>query len=101
MKQLNQTPPTHCDLDAIRLDVDPGEKRHQHGAGLVRGHVWKLFSDVAPARDQALLVSAIGMFVANSVKDCALIHKKSAKPIDHQALEIARRDTAAICMVLG
>ena len=76
MKQLNQTPSTHFDLDAIRLEVDAVEERHQHGAGLVRRHGWNLFSNLATARDQALLVSAIGMFIANGIKDCALIRQE-------------------------
>jgi hypothetical protein len=31
MKQLKQALPTHQDLDAIGLEVDAGEERHQHG----------------------------------------------------------------------
>ena len=101
MKQPNQTSPTHFDLDAIRLEVDADEESNQHGAGLVRRHSWNLFGNLATTRDQALLVSAIGMFIANGIENCPLIGKKSAKPIDHQALEITGRDAAAICMVLG
>ena len=77
MKQLNQAPPTHFDLDVIRLEVDADEERHQHGADLVRRHRWKLFGNLATARDQALLVSAIGMFIANSVENRRLDPQKT------------------------
>ena len=77
MKQLDQAPPTHFDLDAIGLEVHAGNERHQHGADLVRRHGWKLFGNLATTRDQALLVSAIRMFIANSIEDCALIRKKT------------------------
>ena len=32
---------------------------------------------------------------ADGIENCPLIGKKSSKPIDHQALEIGRRDAAA------
>ena len=41
------------------------------------------------------------MVVANGIEDCPLIDKKRAKPVDHQALEIAGGNAAALCMVLG
>jgi hypothetical protein len=34
--------------------------------------------------------------VANGIEDGALIRKKRAKPVDHEALEIAGRDAASL-----
>jgi hypothetical protein len=51
---------------------------------------------LATARDQAFLTGTVGMFIANSVEDCALIRKEGAKPVDHQVLEIGGRDASSL-----
>jgi hypothetical protein len=51
MKQFNQAQPTHFDLDAIGLEVDAADECHQHRAGLVRRHGWKLVCKLATASD--------------------------------------------------
>jgi len=69
MKQLDQAPPMHFDLDAIGLEVDAGNQRHQHGADVVRRHGWKLFGNLATTRDQELLAIAFGMLFTDGIKD--------------------------------
>jgi hypothetical protein len=52
-------------------------------AGLVRRHGWKLFGNLATTRDQALLVSAVGVLSAGGIENSPLIRQKGAKPVDH------------------
>jgi hypothetical protein len=88
--------PAHFDLDVIRLEVDAGEECQQHGSGLVRRHGRKLFGELATTRDEALLINAIGMFIADGIENSPLIRQKGPKPADHQVLEITGRNAAAL-----
>jgi hypothetical protein len=95
-EQLDQPPGADIDLDAIRLDVDAVDKRHQQGPDLVGSHGHNLSCDLPATRDQALRVSAIRMFIANGIENRPLIRKEGAKPVDHLALEIAGGDAASL-----
>jgi hypothetical protein len=95
-EQLDQPPGADIDLDAIRLDVDAVDKRHQQGPDLVGSHGHNLSCDLAATRDQALQVSTIGMFIANGIENGPLIRKEGAKPVDDLALEIAGGDAASV-----
>jgi hypothetical protein len=67
-------------------------------AGLVRRHGWKLFGNLATTRDQALLVSAVGVLSAGGIENSALIRQKGAKPVDYQRIVSAHWTSAACAL---
>ena len=93
-KQRSKTTSAETDLDAIGLDVDAASSAMSVAlTGLVPG--LQVLRNLTTALDQPALVSPM-RFIANGIEDCPLIGKKGAKPVDHQALEIAGRDAAAL-----
>ena len=72
--------PINSDLDVLRFDVDPVDKRHENGSDCVRGKRRKFLGDLTPARDQSPLLNSILLRVRDSTEHGSFIGEEGAEP---------------------
>ena len=94
-QQLGQPASRERDVDAIGSDFHAAEQGHKHRFDFVWCASSEFFRDLTAAFDQLAASEPLCDSLSIGIEDRSGVGEKGAKPVDHQAFQIAGRDPPA------